>query len=426
MRHFIAILIIALASPVIALERSFGNPEMKLVKEFEKGTRKVLRYECDSVQEWGYAKPQSDYFYLLPLQGNPEGKPLHVVLHSAGHNGDKVLADAFLHPDWFHYSGQEDQIILYFDGMKNRSDYWWGWFGMTNNLEKLKTTYSPTEKRLLTTIEWAIKTYKVDRNRVYLSGISMGGSGSLGIGLCRGDIFAAINVAVPAGVNHVRFRAFGNTIPDPPVLVNFSAYNDKWSIGQQELVEECRKQRYPLIFAFGANGHDSPVAKYHPAAVAFPWRSIRRDEAYPVFTNASTDEGKWVEFVRKPKGAPVDPKPKSKADEGRPGQINAFFRWKAKTDTADQFQMELRMVSREELKISDNEKNKITIPTEATAEVSLRRLQNFKPGQRACSWQLKRGDTTVKTGKGVVDSNGVLVLGELPLSKEPAILTLSR
>jgi hypothetical protein len=47
---------------------------MTLAKEFEKGGRKVLRYEHDSVPEWGYAKPQQDYFHVLPLAGNP-GKP---------------------------------------------------------------------------------------------------------------------------------------------------------------------------------------------------------------------------------------------------------------------------------------------------------------------------------------------------------------
>ena len=78
-------------------EVSFGTPEMKLVKESEKGGRKVLRYEHDSIPEWGYAKPQQDYFHVLPLAGNPGKKPLHVVLHSAGGSGDAALDRAFEH-----------------------------------------------------------------------------------------------------------------------------------------------------------------------------------------------------------------------------------------------------------------------------------------------------------------------------------------
>ena len=92
-KHFVAILFVLLLLPALlsaAEEVSFGTPKMKLVKEFEKGERKVQRYEHDSIPEWGYAKPQQDYFYVLPLANNPEKKPLHVVLHSAGCSGDIV------------------------------------------------------------------------------------------------------------------------------------------------------------------------------------------------------------------------------------------------------------------------------------------------------------------------------------------------
>jgi hypothetical protein len=389
-----------------ASERSFGSPEMKLIKETEINGRKVLRYEHNSVPEWGYAKPQSDYFYVLPLKGNPEGRPLHVVLHSAGHSGDLVLAEASKHPDWFHYSGLDDQIVIYLDCRANQGDWWWGAHAIKGGKGKYKETYTPAERRVLTTIEWVIKTYKVDRNRVYLSGISMGGSGSLGIGMCRGDIFAAINVIVPAGVDHVRARTFGRQIPDPPVLINFSSTNDKWSKGQENLIAECQKKRYALIFSWGPNGHISSVASFHPAAVAFPWRAIRKDEAYPVFSNASTDN-KYPGFEKKPGG-----------DDA--GQIGALFRWNVKTDEPSRFQIELRMVTQTELK------TEIKLPTTAIADVTLRRLQQFKPESAECSWQLKRGEIILKSGNVTPDANGLLSLEKLEIATEPAILTLTR
>ena len=83
MRILAAVLLLTLALPAAAAERSFGAPKMTLVKETEMKGRKVLRFEHDSIAEWGYAKPQKDYLYVLPLTGNPERKPLHVVLHSA-------------------------------------------------------------------------------------------------------------------------------------------------------------------------------------------------------------------------------------------------------------------------------------------------------------------------------------------------------
>ena len=58
----------------------------------------------------------------------------------------------------------------------------------------------PVERRVIDCVKWVIQTYEIDPNRVYLSGNSMGGSGTLGIGLRHGDVFAAIKANVPAGI----------------------------------------------------------------------------------------------------------------------------------------------------------------------------------------------------------------------------------
>ena len=400
-------------------EKSFGKPEMKLTETTEKEGKTILRYEHESVPEWGYENPQSDYFFVLPPEGQAKGRPLQVVLHSAGHSGEAVLKQSFQKPDWFHNVGLKDQYVLYLDCRKNAKDWWWG--AERNDLkEKYKDTYTPVEKRILTTIEWVIEKYKIDRNRVYLSGVSMGGSGSLGIGLCRGDIFASVNVTVAAGVDHVKARFFDRTVPDPPVLINFTSIGDKHSKGQEELLAECRKKRYHLVFAFGPNGHHGSVAKYHPAATTFPWRSIRKDEAYAVFTNASTDD-KYPGFISPKEGEPKGWKfQKLIEDDYDQGQIGALFRWKILKDTAQAFQIELRMVTKEEVGAKEE------MPTSATAEVSLRRLQNFKLGSKGGSWKLASGGKTLASGKAKLDANGLLTLGKLPLSTEPAVLSISQ
>jgi hypothetical protein len=412
MRIVTLVLAIALVSPTTGAERSFGTPKMTLVKEMEMKGRTVLRYEHESVPEWGYAKKQQDYFYLLPATGKLENKPLHVVLHSAGHSGDKVLADAFAHPDWFHYVGLDDHNVLYLDCRKNKNDWWWGAHTITarggsanGSKRKFDTEYSPTEKRVLTTVEWAITTCKADRNRVYLSGISMGGSGSLGIGMYRGDIFAAVNVAVPAGVDHIRIRVFNQNIPDPPILVNFSAWNDSWCKGQEDLIDAFRKNKYPLIFAWGPYGHNSSVAEYHPAALAFPWRSIRRNAAYPVFSQCSTDKN-FPAFNNALGGDPV-------------GQIGALFRWTNIRDQEDQFEIELRLVKETELKPV------VQMPTSAQTNVSLRRLQRFKTESgKAYSWSLLQREKTLQSGKTIADTAGLLTVEKLCIGNEPVRLAI--
>ena len=402
------LLTIALASPSAAAEVSFGTPTMTLVKETEMKGRKVLRYEHESIPEWGYAKAQKDYFYLLPLAGNPENKPLHVVLHSAGHSGDAVLRDAFAHPDWIHYAGLEDHSVLYLDCRKNKNDWWWGAYTIRDGQGKYDGRYTPAEKRVLTTVQWAITKCKADRNRVYLSGISMGGSGSLGIGMCRGDVFAAVNVAVPAGVDHIKMRMFNRkNIPDPPILVNYSATNDGWCKGQEELIDVFRKNKYPLIFAWGPYGHTSSVAPFHPAALAFPWRSIRKDAAYPVFSNCSTDK-KFPGFENALGGDPA-------------GQIGALLRWTNITDQPDKFEIDLHLVNKAELKLV------VEIPASAQTDVSLRRLQRFKTeSAKPYSWSLSRGGKTLQFGKAMADTAGLLTIEKLRVGNEPARLTIHR
>ena len=386
---------------------SFGTPEMKLVKEFEKGGRKILRYEHDSIPEWGYAKPQQDYFYVLPLTDNPEKKPLHVVLHSAGCSGDIALNLAFKKPDWFHYVGLEDQVVIYLDCAKNRNDWWWGAHAIKREHEKYADAYCPTEKRILTTIEWAIKTYQVDRNRVYLSGISMGGSGSLGIGMKRGDIFAAVNVMVPAGVEHIQHRMFGKDIPDPPILVNFSAPNDNWSKGQEKLIAYFEEKKFPLMFAWGQHGHNSSTAGYHPAAQVFPWRSIRKNEAYPVFSNSSTNN-KYPGF-------------KNATGGDKSGQIGALFRWKTIADTPANFQINLRLVNKTELKPAMREK--VNLPNSTHTAVIFRRLQKFKTeAGKTYQWSLSREGKPVQSGATKANEAGLLTIEKLHLSDQSALL----
>jgi hypothetical protein len=56
----------------------------------------------------------------------------------------------------------------------------------------------------------------------------------------------------------------------------------------------------------------------------------------------------------------------------KPGQVNAFFRWKNVSDTAERVEMQLFLVKASDLKTA------FAVPTEATADVSLRRLQGLR------------------------------------------------
>ena len=123
--------------------------------------------------------------------------PLYVVLHSAGHDVHSCLACTTKVGNHDIYHSPDDFFALYLDCRANKGDWWWG----SNKYQGPEV--SPTEKRVIDTVKWVIKQYGIDENRVYLCGNSMGGSGTLGIGMRHGDVFAAIKANVPAEVKHV-------------------------------------------------------------------------------------------------------------------------------------------------------------------------------------------------------------------------------
>ncbi|HSI33921.1 MAG TPA: PHB depolymerase family esterase [Tepidisphaeraceae bacterium] len=377
---------------------------------------------------WGYAAPQRDTFLVLhpvadasaprPEAGGaragggdaakPKTKPpLYVVLHSAGHDVHSCLACTTKVGNHDIYHAPPGFVALYLDCRANKGDWWWG-------AEKFKgPDLSPVDRRVMDTVRWTIAAYDVDPDRVYLCGNSMGGSGALGIGLRHGDVFAAIKANVPARVEHVSMRMSfpapevpaGTNLPDPPICVDYSAPNDSWSKGHDGFVAAMRERRYALLMYWGNFGHannHAQIEKINDLINSFDWLSVKRNEAYPVFTAASTDDAlPW----------PADLK------STKPGQINAFFRWRVLADTADKAELSLFLTTPAEMKTT-----KFTLPTEATADVTLRRLQGLRltPGD-AVRWSWGEQSGEVKA-----DAAGLVTIPKLKITAAPATLTVSK
>ena len=132
---------------------------------------------------------------------------------------------------------------------------------------------------------------------------------------------------------------------------------------------------------------------------SFDWLSIKKNEAYPVFTNASTNDTlPWPDQL----------------DSKKPGQVNAFFRWKDVVETAGKIEMSLFVVSPQDLKTT------FEIPMEAVADVSLRRLQMLKvaPGATV-HWRFGAASGNTQT-----DRTGVVTVPRLVLTTTPVRLTV--
>ncbi|QJW98580.1 PHB depolymerase family esterase [Frigoriglobus tundricola] len=391
----------AVPAPAPAQEAKWP-PERQ--KESEFTGRKLETFQHGTKKEWGYAGPQRDTVLVLhPKRAKPNA-PLYVVLHSAGHDVHSCLACTAQVGNHDIYHAPPEFFALYLDCRANKGDWWWG-------SEKYPgPEVGPTEKRVVDTVKWVIAEYGLDANRVYLCGNSMGGSGALGIGMRHGDVFAAVKANVPARVEHVSSRMYfpprkvpaDVTLPDPPIVVDYSAPNDGWSKGHDAFVAAMTERKYPLILYWGpfghANNHES-ILKVNDLINSFDWLSVRKDESYPVFTRASTNNAlPWPDRLA----------------EKKAGQVNAFFRWKNVRDTAHGVETKLFLVSDKDLKTA------FTIPSEATADVSLRRVQKFRvaPGA-AVSWTFGAAKGEVKA-----DAQGCVTVPGLKITSDPTALTV--
>ena len=422
--QFVQVNVVAVkeVAPAAAKAPSDWTPTKKSIGDVPKAKglavsgRTLEIFQHGVKKEWGYDRPQTDSFVVVHPKTKPKtAAPLYVVLHSAGHDVWSCVRCTSRVGNHDIYHSPDDFYALYLDCRANRGDWWWG--GMharDKNLTKKNSGADPTpvERRAIDTVKWVMKTYGIDPNRVYLCGNSMGGSGTLGIGLRNGDIFAAIKANVPAGVEHASHRMGfppqslpkNVKLPDPPVLIDYSGQNDGWSRGHGRFAKAMNDRKYSLYFYWGPFGHannHAQIMKVNDLINSFDWLNVKKNEAYAVFTNASCNSKlPWPDNTK----------------EKAPGQINAFFRWKNIADTKDKLAMSIFLVSAEDLKTS------FKIPKTATADISPRRIQNLKvkPGE-AFKWTFGEAKGSVKA-----DPAGLITIPGLKITAAPATLTVNR
>ena len=416
------LLLLFTAYPLVAADMEWSPRKVVEIKgkQVEDLTIKERSYEIfehEVKPEWGYKSPQQDNFVVIHPKKDRKNAPLYVVLHSAGHDVISCVKCTRTVGNHDIYHTPDDFYALYVDCRRNMGDWWWGGMHIGDaNLTKKNSGGSPTpaEKRVMDTVQWVIKKYEIDPNRVYLAGNSMGGSGTLGIGIRNGDVFAAIKANVPAGIEHVSQRMFfpplsvpeNMKLPDPPIVIDYSGQNDSWSVGHDRFAKSMNDRKYALYFYWGPFGHannHANIEKVNDLVNSFDWLSVKKNEAYPVFANSDSNSKL--------------PWPDVKAEmPAVSGQINAFYRWKNISDMTDKLEMSLFLVSAKELKTS------FKIPEVSTADVSIRRLQNLKikPGE---TFQWAYGDAK---GVGKADAEGVITIPALKVAAQSTTLTISR
>jgi hypothetical protein len=202
-------------------------------------------------------------------------------------------------------------------------------------------------------------------------------------------------------------RVAGVGLPDPPPVVNFSSQTDGWALNQENLLQAMHDGRHLMIFCWAPIGHTAKWDTTNPAVVKYPWLSIRKNQAYPAFTDASSDQ-KYPGLNSK------------EPDEA--GQINAYFRYANLADEPARFQMELKLVAAREVATGTKP---FPIPEESVADVTPRRLQQFKvQADKSYAWRLTEADKVVQSGTVRPDAVGLLTIRRVLITTAPRTLTL--
>lgn len=377
--------------------------------------RKLEWFHHKSHAEWGYTEEQTDTFAVLhPAEDcAAESYPLYVVFHSAGHDVYSTVACTWQKGNHDIYHAPKDMFALYLDCRQHMNDWWWGGNSAHDVIGEGRdgVECQPVENRVMATIEWVMENYPIDRDRIYAVGNSMGGSGALGIAMCRGDVFAVVKANVPAGVRHMADRCCLDTdapdgfrLPDPPVLVDYSAQNDGWSKGHEILYKGMQEKKYAVLGYWGMFGHENnndKIRAVNDLVHSFDLFSVKRNEAYPVFTHADCDDPlPWAED-----GSVV---------HENAGQKNSYFRWGKAVESENSVSIELRLLT------ADEWESRVSFPTRAKADVTLRRLQicRFVPGTTVL-WE-----SGTQSGTVTADKNGLVTVPAVEITAEPVMLTL--
>ena len=145
--------------------------------------RYTLRQTTDSfLDSPGYAGRTFDAVLIVPKAATLQARmPMRVALH--GFSGGLT------------YAGAVDEVVLKPHDPDNT--YWWGYASSLPGGGASSGAAPPyTQRRILHLVDWVRRHYPVDPERIYVSGMSMGGAGAAVLGLLSARHFCYVEARV--------------------------------------------------------------------------------------------------------------------------------------------------------------------------------------------------------------------------------------
>jgi pimeloyl-ACP methyl ester carboxylesterase len=284
--------------------------------------------------------------------------------------------------------------------------------------------YPYTERRMEWLIDWVVKKYEADAQRVTAGGGSMGAWGSTTYAFRHPERFAAVYPNRP----RTRQRGLPRLLVGEPAkgasvlmddgktdffarmdMVQFAADHSAdlpfygWCCGrrdgfaswqeQVDMVRALTAARHGFAFAWNNGDHSSGAEPMAKVTRFYPAELFALNRSYPAFSNSSLDQ-------KLGNGDPADGDPE--------GGINLGFRWDEIVDEADKWSVRL---------------SNDLAQAEMTVDVTPRCCQKFRPRPRdTFHWTTSTG----ASGMIAADASGLVTVRKVVLApNEKTVLTIA-
>ncbi len=227
-----------------------------------------------------YEKEKFTYLILSPLRIE-DGKqyPLLFFMHGAGERGNKVeklqphLPTQMSKEEWLEKYPCFMVIPQCRDGEQWVAQPW-------SEKESVPINETPTDQMAMAmaVLDQSLKTLPIDKSRVYLTGLSMGGFGAWELAMRRPELFAAV-APVCGGGDESRAAVLKNI---PIWTAHGDADTVVWPVRSRRMVEAIKAvggnvkyTEYPRV------GHNSWTPFYADPEGVIPWlfRQVRKPKS---------------------------------------------------------------------------------------------------------------------------------------------------
>lgn len=201
------------------------------------------------------------HYLLLKPETMEEGKryPLVLFLHGAGERGDDNRVQLKHFPEHFRDPEYRKRFPCFLLAPQCRTDQRWANYYWDGSVEPPADSLSDQMKAALLAFQETLDEFPIDRERLYLTGLSMGGYGSWELGMNRPDWFAAI-APICGGADETTAHRLAST----PLWVYHGTADYAVSVHRSRdmMTALHRAGGLPRYTEIPGHGHDSWVPAY--------------------------------------------------------------------------------------------------------------------------------------------------------------------